>query len=47
MQHYYLNLAKDNSNLSLEQNINISYAIRRTAEDVFSNCTQKFRKQRN
>lgn len=37
MQHYYLNLAKDNSNLSLEQNINISYAIRRTAEDVFSN----------
>ena len=37
MQHYYLNLAKDNTNLSLEKNIEVSYAIRRTAEDVFSN----------
>ena len=37
MQHYYLNLAKDNTNLSLEKNIEVSYAIRRTAEEVFSN----------
>jgi len=37
MQHYYLNLAKDNTNLSLEKNIEVSYAIRCRAEEVFSN----------